>query len=335
MSFRTPALILGLLAPVAACTTLLGVTDVPAGSDASTGPDAMNGPDAGPSDGAPMDATSADASTGDAGTGDASAGDARTGDAGIADSGHTDSCAADACAPTYVQVVLDDQPLAYWRLDDMSGSSAADLSGNNHPGTYVGNVLYRQMGAIPSDPSSRSVYLNQGGTSSGYVSAAGAPFNFPGQASFSLEAWIQPVVIDTSYRGVVSDELLNGTTKEGYVVYLGGFTDGGVGIGYDRFGDSGSTPLHDGGAVLQDSGWYHVVAVYDGSATPTMSIYVNGGLSASSPTNRQIEPFSCQFDIGTTLCGTSGWFQGYIAEVAVYGTALSATQVQNHYAAAQ
>ncbi len=330
MSFRTPALILGLLAPVAACTALLGVTDVPAGLDASAGPDAMNGHDAGASDGAPMDATSADAVTGDASTGDTG-----TGDAGIADSGHADSCAADACVPTYVQVVLDDQPLAYWRLDDTSGSSAADLSGNNHPGTYVGNVLYRQMGAIQSDPSSRSVYLNQGGTSTDYVSAAGAPFNFPGQASFSLEAWVLPAMIDTSYRGVVSDEIPSGTTKEGYVVYLGGFTDGGMGIGYDRYGDSGSTPLHDGGAVLQGAGWFHIVAVYDSSSTPTMSIYVNGGLSASSPTTRQIQPFSCQFDIGATLCGANGWFEGNIAEVAVYGTALSATQVQNHYAAAQ
>jgi hypothetical protein len=329
MSLRTPALTLGLLAPVAACTTLLGVTDVPAGPDASAGPDATNGHDAGAADGAPMDATNADAGTGDASTGDAAS------DAGIADSGHTDSCVADGCAPSYVQVVLDDQPLAYWRLGDMSGSNAADTSGHNHQGTYVGNVLYQQMGAIPSDPSSRSVYLNEGSTSNGYVSAAGAPFNFPGQASFSLEAWVQPTVIDTSYRGVVSDEIPSGTTKVGYVVYLGGFTDGGVGIGYDRYGDSGSTPLHDAGAVLQGAGWFHIVAVYDGSSTSTMSLYVNGGLSASSPTTRQIQPFSCQFDIGATLCGANGWFQGYIAEVAVYGTALSAAQVQNHYAAAQ
>jgi hypothetical protein len=321
MRFRTPALALGLFAPVAACTALLGVTDVPAGRDASAGLDATSGPEAGAMDGAPMDATNADAGTGDA---------------GIADSGHTDSCVADGCAPSYVDVVLADQPLAYWRLDDPNGSmSAADRSGNGHLGTYVGNVLYQQMGAITNDPSSRSVYLNSGGTSTGYVSAAGAAFNFPGQASFSLEAWVQPLVIDTMYRGVVSDEILSGSSKEGYVVYLGGFTDGGVGIGYDRYGDSGSTPLHDAGAVLQNAGWFHIVAVYDGSSTPTMSLYVNGGLSASSPTPRLIQPFSCQFDIGATLCGASGPFQGYIAEVAVYGTALSATQVQNHYAAAQ
>ena len=37
--------------------------------------------------------------------------------------------------------VLADSPLAYWRLDETSGSSPADTSGNGHVGTYAGASL--------------------------------------------------------------------------------------------------------------------------------------------------------------------------------------------------
>ena len=40
----------------------------------------------------------------------------------------------------YVGSVLTDRPAAYWRLDDTSGTTAADFSGNGLNGTYAGGV---------------------------------------------------------------------------------------------------------------------------------------------------------------------------------------------------
>ena len=57
--------------------------------------------------------------------------------------------AAPAFAATYASTVLADSPVAYWRLSETSGTSAADSSGNSHGGTYTSTgVTY---GAAP-DP---------------------------------------------------------------------------------------------------------------------------------------------------------------------------------------
>ena len=41
---------------------------------------------------------------------------------------------------TYASTVLADSPVAYWRLGEASGSSAADSSGNGNGGSYAGGV---------------------------------------------------------------------------------------------------------------------------------------------------------------------------------------------------
>jgi hypothetical protein len=100
-----------------------------------------------------------------------------------------------------------------------------------------------------------------------------------------------------------------------------------AGIGFDRYQTTTSTPLTEAGVVSANAGWYHVVGVYDGKA---MSIYVNGSSVAQRATSLTIEG-GCTFAIGATHCGNSGWFQGYMAEVAVYGYALDATCIATHH----
>ena len=249
-------------------------------------------------------------------------------------------CNAGACDTSYVAEVMCDDPIAYWRLDEPNGSTtAADRTGN-YPGQYFGDVKFGQPGAIRGDPDT-CVTLNstQPQPMTGYVGVSqtlSEMLEFNGQAGrapFSLEAWIQPTSVTSEYRGVLSNEYAGTSGKEGYAIYLGGFTSNGTGIGFERFQDGTSTVLQDAGAVTQNTGWYHVVATYDGSE---MRLYVNAQQVASGSSSLAIQDFPCTFDIGATHCGAMGTnFQGWVDEVALYSTALSQARIQAHYDAAQ
>src|SRR5262252_10704946 len=52
----------------------------------------------------------------------------------------------------YSSVVLAKGPVAYWRLGEASGPTAADASCNSYDGTYLGNPTFGQPGAIVNDP---------------------------------------------------------------------------------------------------------------------------------------------------------------------------------------
>lgn len=321
-----------------ACTTILGATGVPppegAGVDATTADSARDAArEAGSTDAGRdareggRDATRIDAPAKfDSG---AEAGDARL-DRGVADAG--DACLPDACAPSYESVIRATGPLAYWRLNETVGSTAADATGHGNDGTYIGDLTLGATGAIRSDPASKSVYLNphQLSTPTGYV-LVGNPFavsaEFAGNAPFSLEAWIKPVIIDAQPRGVVSNILMGDAGKEGYVLYVGG----GEGLDFSRFDNGTEHFVRDAGAV-SELAWQYVVATYDGT---TSILYVDGSAIAQVTDSLSIPSFSCTFNLGATHCGTSGFFEGYLGEVAVYGTALDAGTVLHHFNVAQ
>ena len=66
--------------------------------------------------------------------------------------------------PTYDQEVLADTPNIYWKLQDTSGTSAVDSSGNTRPGTYNGTAavnyaLAQNVSLVSSDPTAKSVKM--------------------------------------------------------------------------------------------------------------------------------------------------------------------------------
>jgi hypothetical protein len=327
----------GASALLVACTTILGASGVPAegvGVDATTADSAHDAARETGSRDAGRDAHEAgrDAARIDApGYVDAGveAGDARL-DRGVADAG--DACPPDTCAPSYESVIRATGPLAYWRLDESTGSAAADATGHGNDGTYIGDLTLGAAGAIKSDSASKSVYLNphQLSTPTGYV-RVGNPFavssEFAGNVPFSLEAWIKPVIIDAQTRGVVSNILMGDAGKEGYVLYVGG----GEGLDFSRFDNGTEHFVRDAGAVTELA-WQYVVATYDGT---TSTLYVDGSAIAQVTDSLSIPSFSCTFNLGATHCGTSGFFEGYLGEVAVYGTALDAGTVLHHFNVAQ
>src|SRR6478609_8595556 len=84
----------------------------------------------------------------------------------------------------YSSTILSDSPLAYWRLGELSGSSAADASGNAHTGTYTGSVALGLAGAVAGDNDAAAKFDG----SSAYVSLP----VFSTLATWSVEAWVKP-----------------------------------------------------------------------------------------------------------------------------------------------
>src|SRR5215469_4603753 len=86
----------------------------------------------------------------------------------------------------YSQLILNNGPLDYLRLDEASGTVAHDISGNNLNGTIAGTVTYSQPGAIVGDSDTA---LKFDGTSAKITMPSGS--SVVGYGKLTLEAWVK------------------------------------------------------------------------------------------------------------------------------------------------
>lgn len=214
----------------------------------------------------------------------------------------------------YRQHVLNDSPLAYWRLGEASGIVAADASGNGNTGAYAGTVTLGETGAISGDGD--TAFLPDGAT--GYMSLATSPVH--SGAAMTVECWVK---IDTSVstQGTIIHHNV-GAGAEGTFHLRRTAADkifARIMAGAEKDYVSG---------VLGD-GWHHLVLVVHGDGTA--SLYIDGA-----------------YDGGVTAAGTTGSAGAlrvgmqtdgslplgeHVDEVALYDTALSAARILAHYSA--
>jgi hypothetical protein len=221
---------------------------------------------------------------------------------------------------TYAQEVLLDHPLAYWRFDDKSGTTAVDSSGNGNNGTYVGGVTLGAQGAIVDDPGTSVTF--DGLTA---WMTAGDLFAFVGTAPCSFEAWVNPVV-DTDYHNILSRSDGQGNATVGYLMYIE--PQDAAYIDFAHYNSASMTDIAESNTVIATGVFTHLVGVYDGS---NIYIYGNGVLLDEIPTTFPTPTTTNPFIVGAQSGGTTAWFSGQIDEVAVYGSALSAARILAHY----
>lgn len=320
-----------------------------AGSDAGADATTDSGVDSGTVTEAGTDAASeagsdggaSDAASGADGSTDASGGgstDAGSTDAGSIDAGSIDAGSEAGTTCAYASTILADQPLAYLRFDEASGTTAADATGNGNAGTYKGGFKLAAAGAIATCPGDTGVALDG---NSGWVDL-GDKFGFTGTSPFSLEIWVNPSTINAEFRGVMTKQGVDSNNqKQGYDIFSVDGVQYGTALALERWQNGGS-----GGAGIAPTGmsgtayapvagaWMHIVAVYDGT---NAYLYTNGALvNGPNPSSQAIQALTgCSFAVGAFSCGTGGYFAGTVDEVAVYDKALTAAQVQAHYEAAR
>jgi hypothetical protein len=221
--------------------------------------------------------------------------------------------------PPYVVAVLEDQPVAYWRFGEPSGTRAADSSGNGNDATYVGAVSLGAPGAIAGDPDTAAGF--DGATA--FVDAADR-FAFGGTQPFSLEAWVSPAAVGT-YVGIASrDDAMTGPPSEGYLFFVGP-NDGP--IGFQRIDASNLSTASTTGTPAAGA-YAYVVATFDGV---DMTIYLNGELQNTQTGSFTIAGATSHFVVAAEAGGTGNFFSGAIDEAAVYDHPLTADRVKTHW----
>ena len=222
----------------------------------------------------------------------------------------------------YQDEVLADNPVAYYRFEETSGTTAADSSVNSNSGTYSGATL-------PT--------LNQTGLStlgvcaefdgSGFVIT---PNTVGAYDDFTLEAWINfsgsSPLGPEAYNGwgVINSDV--GNDADDFVLGIAdnrpAFFTGSIGYAVDRQ-VNGTTPLNNGV-------WHHIVVTRDNCGM--IQVYVDGSFQAEtlSPNCNRLDDNPWMYIGGYT--GYSS-FIGLIDEVAYYPTVLASDRIAAHYSA--
>jgi len=220
----------------------------------------------------------------------------------------------------YGKAVYNDAPSTFWRLDETSGTTAADSSDNGSIGSYVDGVVQGAGGAISTGTAA---------TFDGSTGNVALGSQRSGPSSYSTELWFK-----------------TGTTNGGKLVGFGNAQTGMSGS-YDKqvyltndgrlvFGvyNNGFDTVYSP-AGFNDNQWHQVVAT-QGSAG--MALYVDDHLVGSNGASAN-QGYSGYWRVGGDNLNawpdqpSSAYFAGTIDEVAIYDSVLSAGQVDAHYTA--
>lgn len=223
----------------------------------------------------------------------------------------------------YADAVLADSPLGYWKLDEASGTTCTDSSGNGRNLTYGGTPSFRNSGPPIVGGTSYAVGLD--GVNGEGAAASYASWMLP--TSFSLECWVRSTA-SAGYPAIFG--VANGRADSGqFVLYI---RSGTIKATFtNTFAASSEVTT---GSGMTDGNWRHVVVTHD-SVSGDLILYINGSSVASN--SRTGTPQSVSQPIIIGGCGStvdSNWFSGDIAHCAYYGAALSAARVLAHYQAA-
>lgn len=225
---------------------------------------------------------------------------------------------ADAAPLDYKGNVLLDGPVAYYRLQDTSGTVVHDEMGA-HDGTYKGPYQ-----------------LGQAGLATGMTSV-----RFSNYARFDADSVAKlPAGTFASYtiEAFVSSEVPAGVS--GFVwTFENAAGTGGPGLWIDdatravRVNAKGA--VYSSTKVFADTTWHHVVMTYESGLG---TVYIDGAQDGTWAVTTP-GPDRTTFIVGVTEVAGDGGpglndpFTGRIAEVAIYAKALSAARVAAHYAA--
>jgi hypothetical protein len=227
---------------------------------------------------------------------------------------------------TYAGMVMNDNPSAFWRLDETSGTTAFDVAGG-HDGTYYGN--YASIPGVIPNNANKAIQFNA--PNYAYNATAGARIEVPyspvfNSGPFTIECFnIAFWDANDGNGAIVTSNVRLGSVRQGWI--LG---DGLGDVNYDFILGSGAAQT----AVVGSSHAYantlvHQAAVYDGT---NAYLYVNGVLERTANNVGYAPNPSNPLEIGVRNNAFSGTaWDGVIDEVAFYGYALSGSQISNHY----
>lgn len=215
----------------------------------------------------------------------------------------------------YRDQVLADSPLGYWRLNEASGTNAADSSGNGNAGTYTGaGVTYSQPGLL----------LNEGDAAVLFDGVAG-DVNLGNPAAFQIGTGTLEAIVQTTtkapganFRSIIgkNSAYFMGVDQNGNLVFF----------------DFTTSTARSSGVVITDGLPHHVVLTFQSGVAGGSQLYVDGKAAGSG----QLMTVSAQTSsVALGWNSASQFFGGTVDECAIYGTVLSAARITAHYVASR
>jgi len=251
----------------------------------------------------------------------------------------------------YAKIVTADDPVAYWRLNEASGSATAVDAVGSFDGAYdnsKGDIVFGVPTGVPHDTDT-AVDLsdtNTTGFGSGGVVRIPYALELNPYGPWTVEAWVRPDLNDThgNFRTVLSSvyNFNFSTAVYGWAIYQ--HPNGGDGAWtlalFNGSGGPGFFGSDFGHIPLITNSWYHLVLTDDGK---NLQLYVNGVAGSASATvvgsgfipngiNGDPNLASGAEVLGQRTDGAFLGFSGAMDEVAYYNYALSPAQVRAHYA---
>ena len=213
---------------------------------------------------------------------------------------------------TYADIVKADNPIAYWRFEDLS-SAAIDEIGSNDGTLGSGST----NGSAIVKNSLQSAKFD--GASDSAITVSYDSSLKPTGDKLSIETWINTTDGSSDTRRIIEFE-------NGGPWILFGVKSGGI-----RFSiDTGSVTDLDSTLLVNDGNNHYVVGTYDGS---TMRIYIDGTEDTSASKSGNLD-WTTGDDIiigSDNLKQNSRTFNGNIDELAIYDFVLSTSQLSEHY----
>ncbi len=237
-------------------------------------------------------------------------------------------------AQPYPSTVLGDNPIAYWRLSETSGTAAIDSSAaGTNTGSYTNVALGQtgyasgvasQYGYSPATDASASAGFGtvDGVSSNSYVSGMPLDFASSSNTAFSAEAWVNGAS-ETSGAGIVGKGWGGG---EEFFIDCGG-----TGTAFRFYIRTAAGPaINAASSFVPDGNWHHLVGVCD-ELHSSIYLYIDGALAASNTaTGGILSTTNLYMTIGARQSGQNtafnNQFSGTIGQVAIYRYALSAAQ---------
>lgn len=208
---------------------------------------------------------------------------------------------------SYSSEVLADSPLAYWRLGDAAGTTAADSSGNGHTASCDATPV---TGLLVGDS-------DQARAGAGNASASA----WMNVTAITVECWIKPSATNNN-RGVLAR--FQGGAND-WILWC----DTNSKIAWRPYNTSGSSTDIAWSTTPTTGNIYHVVATYQSGQT---RLYINGSqVAQTTALTGNLQNNAANLEMASY--SASNVFSGTIDEVAIYSGELSAARIAAHYAA--
>ena len=219
--------------------------------------------------------------------------------------------------------MLADAPRGYWRLGELSGSTAANEVAGGAAGAYQNGVALGLSGGLVGDVN-KSIGLDGTNDQVSMGDPANGSFDF-GTADFSVESWVKTSA--NNERVIIAKRSSDSSTPYWQVT----ISDDGGHLGHVRanaFDGVDSVAAYGPAIRVDNNAWHHVAVVFD--RDQGITVWVDGTSQTTSGAFPRTISNTAALLVGKSPNPSFPYFQGQVDEVALYAGVLTGARVGAH-----